>query len=273
MYKIYEFYKEPCDDKSECLVADIKTEELAYKCMLGCFTARNNSGKEYYSFADNAVHADIIRAKLWTNIEWSKKGSVLYTVYAFNKTGDTVHAYPMRVFTEYRDALDEALKFGSFCNDYIFLVDTNIDNARINYTIHHADQVNAQYYIYSWQAGAFRCDGLSKSLKGYSCRDTAERIAKFRFEGTHDRIRYCVAFTDEEAFTEMIRQNMPNTYYDTDDAEKCHKCRRLFRVRYGMFGDYPCDSCITNYYDTEGNVYRTDNCSATEWRNPSEKKG
>lgn len=129
MYKIYEFYKEPCDDKSECLVADIKTEELAYKCMLGCFTARNNSGKEYYSFADNAVHADIIRAKLWTNIDRSKTEFVLYTVYAFNKTGETINVYPMRVFTEYRDALDEALKFGSFCNDYIFLVDTNIDNA------------------------------------------------------------------------------------------------------------------------------------------------
>lgn len=129
-----------------------------------------------------------------------------------------------------------------------------------------------EYYIYSWPAGAFRCDGLSKSLKGYSCRDTAERIASFRFEGMNDRIRYCVALTDDEAFVEMTRQNMPNMYYDTDDAKRRHKCRRLFRVRYGMFGDYPCDSCITNYYDADGIVYRTDNCSATEWRNPSEKK-
>lgn len=271
MYKIYEFLKEPCDDKSECLVADMETEESAYKRMLACFTIRNDSGKKYYSFADNAVHADVIRAKLWSNIERSKKGFVLYTVYAFDKIGETVQVYPMRVFTEYRDALDEAMKFGSFCNDWIFAVDTSIDNALINYTIRHADKVKAQYYIYSWQAGAFRSDELNKSLKGYSCRDTAERIAKFRFEGTHDRIRYCVAFTDEEAFTEMIRQNMPNTYYDTDDAERCHKCRRLFRVRYGMFGDYPCDSCMTNYYDADGNVYRTDNRSATEWRNPSEK--
>ena len=141
MYKIYEFYKEPYDDKSECLVADIKTEELAYKAMLGCFTARNNSGKEYYSFADNAVHADVIRAKLWSNIERSKKGFVLYTVYAFDKIGETVQVYPMRVFTEYRDALDEAMKFGSFCNDWIFAVDTSIDNALINYTIRHADNV------------------------------------------------------------------------------------------------------------------------------------
>ena len=149
MYKIYEFYKEPCDDKSECLVADIETEELAYKCMLGCFTTRNNSGKKYYSFADNAVHADIIRAKLWYNIDRSKTGFVLYTVYAFNKTGETTHVYPIRVFTEYRDALDEALKFGSFCNDWIFLVDTSIDDALINYTIHHADRVNAQYSVHN----------------------------------------------------------------------------------------------------------------------------
>lgn len=285
MYKIYEFYKEPCDDKSECLVADIKTEELAYKCMLGCFTTRNNSGKKYYSFADDAVHADIIRAKLWYNIDRSKTGFVLYTVYAFNKTGETTHVYPMRVFTEYRDALDEALKFGSFCNDWIFLVDTSIDDARINYTIHHCDtgdmgkeeeggrMMKPEYYIYSWQAGAFRSGELSRSLKGYTCRKTAERIAKFRFDGMHDRIRYCVALTDDEAFVKMTRQNMPNTYYDTDDAEKCHKCRRLFRVRYGMFGDYPCDSCITNYYDTEENAYVTNHCVISEWRNPSEKKG
>ena len=130
-----------------------------------------------------------------------------------------------------------------------------------------------EYYIYSWQAGAFRSGELSRSLKGYTCRKTAERIAKFRFDGIHDRIRYCVALTDDEAFVEMTRQNMPNTYYDTDDAEKCHKCIRLFRVRYGMFGDYPCDSGIAIYCDADGNVYRTDNCSATEWRNPSEKKG
>lgn len=251
MYKIYEFYKEPCDDKSECLVADIKTEELAYKCMLGCFTARNNSGKKYYSFADNAVHADIIRAKLWSNIDRSKTGFVLYTVYAFNKTGETINVYPMRVFTEYRDALDEAMKFASFCNDWVFTVDSSIDNAIINYTIHHADKVKAQYYIYSWQAGAFRSDELNKSLKGYSCRDTAERIAKFRFEGTHDRIRYCVALTDDEAFVEMTRQNMPNTYYDAG-VERCYICKRLFRARPGEFGNQFCSACLSKRHDTGG---------------------
>ena len=73
-----------------------------------------------------------------------------------------------------------------------------------------------EYYIYSWQAGAFRSDELSKSLKGYSCRDTAERIAIFRFEGAQDKIQYCVALTDEEAFAEMTRRNMPDTYYDTE---------------------------------------------------------
>ena len=145
MYKIYEFLKEPCDDKSECLVADVETEELAYKCMLDHFTIRNNSGKRYYCVADNAVHADIIRAKLWTNIEWSKKGFVLYTVYAFYKTGETINVYPMCVFTEYGDALDEAVKFGSFCNGWIFVVDTSIYNALINYTNHNADPVNSRY--------------------------------------------------------------------------------------------------------------------------------
>lgn len=200
MYKIYEFYKEPCDDKSECLVADIKTEELAYKCMLGCFTARNNSGKEYYSFADNAVHADIIRAKLWTNIDWSKMGFVLYTVYAFNKTGETINVYPMRVFTEYRDALDEALKFGSFCNDYIFLVDTNIDNARINYTIHHADRVNAQYSVHNADDG----QGIWNELKVLSAED--RNIIK-----TEENCYY----SDGVLYLKEIRE-----YYDTGDMDK-----------------------------------------------------
>ena len=200
MYKIYEFYKEPCDDKSECLVADIKTEELAYKCMLGCFTARNNSGKEYYSFADNAVHADIIRAKLWTNIEWSKKGFVLYTVYAFNKTGETINVYPMRVFTEYRDALDEALKFGSFCNDYIFLVDTNIDNARINYTIHHADRVNAQYSVHNADDG----QGIWNALKVLSAED--RNIIK-----TEENCYY----SNGTLYMKEIRE-----YYDTGNMDK-----------------------------------------------------
>lgn len=200
MYKIYEFYKEPCDDKSECLVADIKTEELAYKCMLGFFTARNNSGKEYYSFADNAVHADIIRAKLWTNIDWSKTGFVLYTVYAFNKTGETINVYPMRVFTEYRDALDEALKFGSFCNDYIFLVDTNIDNARINYTIHHADRVNAQYSVHNADDG----QGIWNELKVLSAED--RNIIK-----TEENCYY----SDGVLYLKEIRE-----YYDTGDMDK-----------------------------------------------------
>lgn len=200
MYKIYEFYKEPCDDKSECLVADIETEELAYKCMLGCFTARNNSGKEYYSFADNAVHADIIRAKLWTNIDRSKTEFVLYTVYAFNKTGETINVYPMRVFTEYRDALDEALKFGSFCNDYIFLVDTNIDNARINYTIHHADRVNAQYSVHNADDG----QGIWNELKVLSAED--RNIIK-----TEENCYY----SDGVLYLKEIRE-----YYDTGDMDK-----------------------------------------------------
>lgn len=100
-----------------------------------------------------------------------------------------------------------------------------------------------EYYIYSWQAGAFRSDELSKSLKGYSCRDTAERIAKLRFDGIHDRIRYCVALTDDEAFVEMTRQNMPI-----------------------------CGTCLSNHYIADGIAYSTDHCTASEWRNPSEKK-
>ena len=200
MYKIYEFYKEPCDDKSECLVADIKTEELAYKCMLGCFTARNNSGKEYYSFADDAVHADIIRAKLWSNIDRSKTGFVLYTVYAFNKTGETINIYPMRVFTECRDALDEALKFGSFCNDWIFLVDTSIDNARINYTIHHADRVNAQYSVHNADDG----QGIWNELKVLS--DEGQNIIK-----TEENCYY----SDGMLCMKEIRE-----YYDTGDMNK-----------------------------------------------------
>ena len=128
-----------------------------------------------------------------------------------------------------------------------------------------------KYYIYSWKAGAFRSDELSKSLKGYSCRDTAERIAKFRFDGMYDRIRYCVALTDDEAFAEMTSQNIPNTYYDTDDSEKCHKCRRLLRAGYDIFGDYPCDPCITIYYDADGNAYVTNHCVISKWRNPIEK--
>lgn len=228
MYKIYEFLKEPCDDKSECLVADMETEESAYKRMLACFTIRNDSGKKYYSFADNAVHADVIRAKLWSNIERSKKGFVLYTVYAFDKIGETVQVYPMRVFTEYRDALDEAMKFGSFCNDWIFAVDTSIDNALINYTIHHADRVDtltagsvirkteankmkSEYYIYTWLSDANYPYELCKSIEGYYSRRTAERIAFTRYNHLNDQIHYCVALTDEEAFAELKRQKQSQT--------------------------------------------------------------
>lgn len=130
-----------------------------------------------------------------------------------------------------------------------------------------------EYYIYSWQAGAFRSDELSKSLKGYSCRDTAERIAKFRFNEMHDRIRYCVALTDDEAFVEMTRQNMPNTYYGTDDAEKCHKCERFFSARLDKFENQFCIACLSNRYVTDGIAYQTDHCTISEWRNTSEKKG
>lgn len=116
-----------------------------------------------------------------------------------------------------------------------------------------------EYYIYSWKTGAFRSCELSKSLKGYSHRGTAERAAKVQFDGVHDRIRYCVALTDEEAFAEMTRRNLPNAYFDTDDAERCYKCGQLR------------STCITNYYDGDGNIYRTDRCAAVEWRNPNEK--
>lgn len=228
MYKIYEFYKEPCDDKTECLVADMETEESAYECMLGCFTARSNSAKKYYSFADNAVHADIIRAKLWSNIDRSKKGFVLYTVYAFNKTDKTIHVYPMRVFTEYRDALDEAMKFGSFCNDWTFVVDTSIYDAIVNYTIHHADRVDTltagsvirkteankmkpEYYIYTWLVNANFSYDLCKSVSGYYSRRTAERIAFYRYNHLNDQIRYCVALTDEEAYAKLKRQKQSQT--------------------------------------------------------------
>lgn len=143
MYKIYEFYKEPCDDKSECL---------------------------------------------------------LYTVYAFNKTGETINVYPMRVFTDYRDALDEALKFGSFCNDYIFLVDTNIYNARINYTIHHADRVNAQYSVHN----ADDDQGIWNELKVLSAED--RNIIK-----TEENCYY----SDGVLYLKEIRE-----YYDTGDMDK-----------------------------------------------------
>lgn len=97
--------------------------------------------------------------------------------------------------------------------------------------------MKSEYYIYTWLPDASSRNELSKRAEGHRCRDTAERIASFRFEGMNDRIRYCVALTDDEAFVEMTRQNMPNMYYDTDDAKRRHKCNR------------------------------TDNCSATEWRN------
>ena len=128
-----------------------------------------------------------------------------------------------------------------------------------------------KYYIYSWQTGAFRSGELSRSLKGYSCRDTAERIAKFRFEDTHDRIRYCVALTDDEAFVEMTRQNMPNTYYGTDDAEKCHKCEQFSHARLDKFENQFCKAYLSNRYISDGIAYQTDHCTVSEWRNPSEK--
>jgi hypothetical protein len=201
MYKIYEFIKEPCDDKSECLVADMETEESAYKRMLACFTIRNDSGKKYYSFADNAVHADVIRAKLWSNIERSKKGFVLYTVYAFDKIGETIHVYPMRVFTDYLDALDEALKFGSFCNDWIFVVDTSIYDALINYTFHHADQVNARYRAHNADNGR---SGWNE-LKVLSAED--RNIFK-----TEEN---CYYSSDGTLYMREFRE-----YYDTGDMDK-----------------------------------------------------
>lgn len=107
-----------------------------------------------------------------------------------------------------------------------------------------------KYYIYSWQTGAFRSGELSRSLKGYACRDTAERIAKFRFDGIHDRIRYCVALTDDEAFVEMTRQNVPICGTLSERRNPSEKnCR-------GFFG-----RCFINYCDADGNVYRADNVS------------
>jgi len=112
-----------------------------------------------------------------------------------------------------------------------------------------------KYYIYSWQAGAFRSDELSKSLKGYSCRGTAERIAKFRFNGVHDRIRCCVALTDEEAFAEMTRQNQPMIEEDT--------------VYYadGIAYRYVSTKHFHNHdYSKENDI--TDRCIMDEWGNP-----
>ena len=108
-----------------------------------------------------------------------------------------------------------------------------------------------KYYIYSWQVGAFRSNELSKSLKGYSSRSTAERIAKFRFEGTQDRIRYCVALTDEEAFAEMTLQNMPEKPAFKEDTVICMDGNTK---RSAIFG-----KCFINYYNADGNVYRADN--------------
>lgn len=200
MYKIYEFLKEPCDDKSECLVADVETEESAYKRMLACFTIRNDSGKKYYSFADNAVHADVIRAKLWSNIERSKKGFVLYTVYAFDKNSETIYVYPMRVFTDYLDALDEALKFGSFCNDWIFVVDTSTYDALINYTIHHPDRINARSSVHIVDNGR----GVGMNVKCY--RPNTKNIVK-----TEENCYY----SDGTLCMKEIRE-----YYDTGDMDK-----------------------------------------------------
>ena len=201
MYKIYEFLKEPCDDKSECLVADMETEESAYKRMLACFTIRNDSGKKYYSFADNAVHADVIRAKLWSNIERSKKGFVLYTVYAFDKIGETIYVYPMRVFTDYLDALDEALKFGSFCNDWIFVVDTSIYDALISYAFHHAVQVNARFRVHNADNGRSGWD----EIKVLSAED--RNIVK-----TEEN---CYYSSDGTLYMREFRE-----YYDTGDMDK-----------------------------------------------------
>lgn len=134
-----------------------------------------------------------------------------------------------------------------------------------------------EYYIYSWQAGAFRSDELSKSVKGYSCRDTAERIAKFRFEVTHDRIRYCVALTDDEAFVEMTRQNMPEKPAFKEDTIIYMDGNTIRAyVNKAFFHDYDHSSfawvnpsekkrsvifgkCFINYYNADGNVYRADN--------------
>lgn len=300
-------------------MADMETEELAYKCMLSCFTARSNSAKKYYSFADNAVHADIIRAKLWSNIDRSKKGFVLYTVYAFNKTDKTIHVYPMRVFTEYCDALDEAMKFGSFCNDWTFVVDTSIYDAVVNYSFHHADRVDTltagsvirkteankmkpKYYIYTWLVNANFSYDLCKSVSGYYSRRTAERIAFIRYNHLNDQIHYCVALTDEEAFAElkrqkqsqtlrvregdlyyicgtayklgsqkkteasedeevfieMTRRNLPDAYFDTDDAEICYKCGRRFRARSGPFECQFCTDCLLNTCDADTRKEKTE---------------
>lgn len=116
-----------------------------------------------------------------------------------------------------------------------------------------------EYYIYSWQVGAFTSNELSKSLKGYSSRSTAERIAKFRFEGTQDRIRYCVALTDEEAFAEMTRRNIPEKLAIKDDTV------------INMDGT-AIQAYLSNHYVSDGIAYQTDHCGISERINPSEKK-
>ena len=87
---------------------------------------------------------------------------------------------------------------------------TNTSYEPIKLTREDVDLIDmeSKYYIYSWLVGALRSDELSKSLKGYFCRGTAEKIAKIRFDDIDNRIQYCVALTDEEAFAEMTRRNM-----------------------------------------------------------------
>lgn len=87
---------------------------------------------------------------------------------------------------------------------------TNTSYEPIKLTREDVDLIDmeSKYYIYSWLVGALRSEELSKSLKGYFCRGTAEKIAKIRFDDIDNRIQYCVALTDEEAFAEMTRRNM-----------------------------------------------------------------
>jgi hypothetical protein len=253
MYKIYEFLKEPCDDKSECLVADMETEESAYKRMLACFTIRNDSGKKYYSFADNAVHADIIRAKLWSNIERSKKGLVLYTVYAFDKIGETIHVYPMRVFTDYLDALDEALKFGSFCNGWIFVVDTSIYDALINYSNHNAD--NGRRGWNNHKVLSAEDQNIIKTEENYYYPDGTlyrTEIKKYYDSGDMDkediggRKRNKKNGAFENGKQRQVK--MKSKRYVIDDTERCYKCGRLFHARPEPFGNQFCSTCLANHH-------------------------
>lgn len=76
----------------------------------------------------------------------------------------------------------------------------HIDNARINYTIHHADRVNAQYSVHNADDG----QGIWNELKVLSAED--RNIIK-----TEENCYY----SDGVLYLKEIRE-----YYDTGDMDK-----------------------------------------------------